>query len=351
MKQSQALNERSLQLLKTLVERYIQDGQPVGSRVLSKDSALNLSPATIRNVMADLEEMGLVHSPHTSSGRVPTVSGYRLFIDSLLTVKPLESSELSLLRKSLAVRSDVKEVISVASKLLSEVTRMAGVVTLPKRELVSLRHIEFLPLSNTRVLAIFVTNEQEVHNKIFHTAKQFSASELQQATNYLNSVYSGRSLAAVKKAVIKELQEAQEKMNKEMLDAVQMAQLALDEGKAKDDYVLSGETNLMGFSELSDMERLKQLFDAFNQKRGIIHLLDQCLNAEGVQIFIGEESGYHAFDRCSLVTKSYSIDQEVVGVLGVIGPTRMAYEKVIPFVDVTAKLLSAALNPKTSTPS
>lgn len=351
MKHSQALNERSLQLLKTLVERYIQDGQPVGSRVLSKDSALNLSPATIRNVMADLEEMGLVHSPHTSSGRVPTVSGYRLFIDSLLTVKPLESSELSLLRKSLAVRSDVTEVINVASKLLSEVTRMAGVVTLPKRELVSLRHIEFLSLSNTRVLAIFVTNEQEVHNKIFHTAKQFSASELQQAANYLNSVYSGRSLAAVKKAVVKELQEAQEKMNKEMLDAVQMAKLALDEGKAKDDYVLSGETNLMGFSELSDMERLKQLFDAFNQKRGIIHLLDQCLNAEGVQIFIGEESGYHAFDRCSLVTKSYSIDQEVVGVLGVIGPTRMAYEKVIPFVDVTAKLLSAALNPKTSTPS
>ena len=351
MKKSQVLNERSLQLLKALVERYIHDGQPVGSRVLSKDSTLNLSPATIRNVMADLEEMGLVRSPHTSAGRVPTVSGYRLFVDSLLTVKPLESSELSLLRKSLAARGDVNEVISVASQLLSEVTRMAGVVTLPKRELVSLRHIEFLPLSNTRVLVIFVTNEQEVHNKIIHTSKQFSASELQQAANYLNSVYSGRSLAAVRKAVIKELQEAQEKMNKEMLDAVQMAKLALDVSKAKEDYVLSGETNLMGFSELSDMERLKQLFDAFTQKRGIIHLLDQCLNAEGVQIFIGEESGYHAFDRCSLVTKSYSIDDEVVGVLGVIGPTRMAYEKVIPFVDVTAKLLGAALNPRASSPS
>ncbi|MGR9115997.1 MAG: heat-inducible transcriptional repressor HrcA [Gammaproteobacteria bacterium] len=351
MKKSQVLNERSLQLLKALVERYIHDGQPVGSRVLSKDSALKLSPATIRNVMADLEDLGLIHSPHTSAGRVPTVSGYRLFVDSLLTVKPLESSELSLLRKSLAARGDVNEVISVASKLLSEVTRMAGVVTLPKRELVSLRHIEFLPLSNTRVLAIFVTNEQEVHNKIIHTAKQFSASELQQAANYLNSVYSGLSLAAVKKAVIKELQDAQEKMNKEMLVAVQMAKLALDEGKTKEDYVLSGETNLMGFSELSDMERLKQLFDAFNQKRSIIHLLDQCLSAEGVQIFIGEESGYHAFDRCSLVTKSYSIDDEVVGVLGVIGPTRMAYEKVIPFVDVTAKLLSAALNPKSTSPS
>ena len=351
MKNSQALNERSLQLLKALVERYIHDGQPVGSRVLSKDSALNLSPATIRNVMADLEDLGLVHSPHTSSGRVPTVTGYRLFVDSLLTVKPLKSSELSLLRKSLAARTDINEVVSIASKLLSDVTRMAGVVTLPKRELVSLRHIEFLPLSNTRVLVIFVTNEQEVHNKIIHTSKQFSASELQQAANYLNSLYSGLSLAAVKNAVIKELQKAQEEMNKEMLDAVQMAKLALEEGKGKEDYVLSGETNLMGFSELSDMERLKQLFDAFNQKRGVIHLLDQCLNAEGVQIFIGEESGYHAFDHCSLVTKSYSIDDEVVGVLGVIGPTRMAYEKVIPFVDVTAKLLGAALNPRASSPS
>lgn len=351
MKKSQVLNERSLQLLKALVERYIHEGQPVGSRVLSKDSSLNLSPATIRNVMADLEEMGLVHSPHTSAGRVPTVSGYRLFVDSLLTVKPLAGSELRLLRKSLLARNDINGVIGTASKLLSEVTRMAGVVTLPKRELVSLRHIEFLPLSNTRVLAIFVTDEQEVHNKIIHTSKQFSASELQQAANYLNSVYSGRSLVSVRKAIIKELQEAQEKMNKEMLDAVQMAKLTLDEGKGKEDYVLTGETNLMGFSELSDMERLKQLFDAFSQKRSIIHLLDQCLNADGVQIFIGEESGYHAFDQCSLVTKSYSIDDEVVGVLGVIGPTRMAYEKVIPFVDVTAKLLSAALNPKSSSPS
>ena len=351
MKSSQVLNERSLQLLKTLVERYIHDGQPVGSRVLSKDSALNLSPATIRNVMADLEEMGLIRSPHTSAGRVPTVSGYRVFIDSLLTVKPIETKELNLLHKSLIAKNDVNEVIGAASKLLSDVTRMAGVVTLPKRELVSLRHIEFLPLSNTRVLVIFVTNEQEVHNKIIHTSRQFSAAELQQAANYLNSVYSGRSLAAVRKAVIKELQEAQERMNKEMLDAIQMAQLALDQGNADEDYVLSGETNLMGFSELSDMERLKRLFDAFSQKRTIIHLLDQCLNAEGVQIFIGEESGYTVFDRCSLVTSSYSINDEVVGVLGVIGPTRMAYEKVIPFVDVTAKLLSAALNPKSSSPS
>ncbi|MGD7034946.1 heat-inducible transcriptional repressor HrcA [Methylotuvimicrobium buryatense] len=347
MSNNQVLNERSLQLLKALVERYIQDGQPVGSRALSKDTELKLSPATIRNVMADLEDMGLIRSPHTSAGRVPTVSGYRLFIDSLLTVKPLDSEELKLLRKNLIAKDNVNDVIGVASRILSDVTRMAGVVTLPKRELVSLRHIEFLPLSNTRVLVIFVTNEQEVHNKILHTSKQFTPAQLQQAANYLNSVYSGLSLAAVRKAVLKELKDAQERMNREMLDAVEMAKLALDPEKSDEDYVLSGETNLMGFSELSDMDRLKELFDAFSQKRGVIHLLDQCLNAEGVQIFIGEESGYHAFEQCSLVTAPYSINEQVVGVLGVIGPTRMAYEKVIPFVDITAKLLGAALNPKT----
>ncbi|WP_027148982.1 heat-inducible transcriptional repressor HrcA [Methylobacter tundripaludum] len=392
MGNTQFLNERSLQLLKTLVERYISDGQPVGSRALSKDSDLNLSPATIRNVMADLEDLGLVHSPHTSAGRVPTVSGYRLFVDTLLTVKPMESKDLTRLHQGLSLNEDSSDMIGAASRLLSELTQMAGVVTLPKRELVCLRHIEFLSLSHTRVLVIFVTNEQEVHNKIIHTSKIFSPAELQQAANYLNSIYSGRSLDAVRKAVLKELQEDQERMtnlsgtdlhlpegcragkpdmtnlsgtdlhlpegcragkpgmNQGMLDAVKMAQLAFDQDNKKDDYVLTGETNLMGFSELSDMERLKNLFEAFSQKQGVIHLLDQCMKADGVQIFIGEESGYRAFDHCSLVTSSYSVSDEVVGVLGVIGPTRMAYEKIIPFVDVTAKLLGAALNPKSTTP-
>jgi heat-inducible transcriptional repressor len=368
---TQVLNGRSLQLLKTLIERYISDGQPVGSRALAKDSDLNLSPATIRNVMADLEDLGLVHSPHTSAGRVPTVSGYRLFVDSLLTVKPLESKDLTLLHQGLSLSEDAHDAIGVASRLLSELTQMAGVVTLPKRELVCLRHIEFLSLSHNRVLVIFVTNEQEVHNKIIHTSRVFSAAELQQAANYLNSIYSGRSLDAVRKAVLKELQDDQERMtnlsatdvhlaekaragkpemNKGMLDAVKMAQLAFQQDREKDDYVLTGETNLMGFSELSNMERLKSLFEAFSQKQGVIHLLDQCMKADGVQIFIGEESGYRAFDHCSLVTSSYSVSDEVVGVLGVIGPTRMAYEKIIPFVDVTAKLLGAALNPKSTTP-
>lgn len=343
---SQDLNERSLYLLKSLVERYIQDGQPVGSRVLSKDPKLKLSPATIRNVMADLEDMGLIHSPHTSAGRVPTVSGYRLFVDSLLTVKPLETTELNQLQSSLLADVDkASDVVGKASKLLSDVTKMAGVVTLPRREAVSLRHIEFLPMSNTRVLVIFVTDGEEVHNKIIHTDKLYSPAELQQAANYLNTVYAGRSLADIRDLVIKDMESDRDRVNQGMIDAVNMAQLTFAQ-QPNDDYVLSGQTNLMGFSELSDMERLKQLFEAFNHKHGVIHLLDQCLQADGVQIFIGEESGYSAFEQCSLVTAPYSVDSRVVGVLGVIGPTRMAYEKVIPFVDVTAKLLGAALNSK-----
>ena len=254
--------------------------------------------------------------PRTSAGRVPTVGGYRLFVDSLLTVKPLESKDLSRLHQSLIHQEDNNDVIGVASRLLSELTQMAGVVTLPRRELVYLRHIEFLPLSNTRVLVIFVTNEQEVHNKIIHTAKVFSAAELQQAANYLNSIYCGLSLNAVRESLLKELQDDQERMTQGMLDAVKIAQQAFDQRSTKDDYVLSGETNLMGFSELSDMDKLKKLFDAFSQKQGVIHLLDQCMKAEGVQIFIGEESGYQAFDHCSLVTSPYSVSDEVVGVLG-----------------------------------
>jgi heat-inducible transcriptional repressor len=345
-KRTQSLNERSLQLLKTLVERYISDGQPVGSKVLSKDSELNLSPATIRNVMADLEDLGLVQSPHTSAGRVPTVSGYRVFVDTLLTVKPLNAQDLRHLQISLSAPHDANDMIGVASRLLADLTQMAGVVTLPRREIVCFRHIEFLPLSHNRVLVIFVTNEQEVHNKIIHPAKPFTPPELQQAANYLNAVYGGRSLDAVREAVINDLQEDQQRMNQAMLDAVSMAQLAFNQDTKKDDYVLAGETNLMGFSELANREHLRTLFEAFNQKQGVIDLLDQCMKADGVQIFIGEESGYQAFDQCSLITSAYSVSDEVVGVLGVIGPTRMAYEKIIPFVDITAKLLGAALNPK-----
>ena len=349
MRKNKNLNDRSLQLLKILVERYINGGQPVGSKILATDSDLKLSPATIRNVMADLEDFGLIHSPHTSAGRVPTASGYRLFVDSLLTVKPLHKRELGLLQQELSGNDESRiDVVDNASRLLSDVTQMAGVVTLPRREQVCLSHIEFLPLSDARVLVIFVTDEQEVHNRIIHTSKKFTAAQLQQSANYLNSIYAGKNLAEVRKAVVTDLQKDQERMSREMLAAVQMANMAFDQDKqsSQDSYVLTGQTNLMGFSELSDMEQLKKIFEAFSYKRDVIHLLDRCLEAEGVQIFIGEESGYQVFNQCSLVTSAYSVDGEVVGVLGVIGPTRMAYEKIIPYVDITAKLLGAALNSK-----
>ncbi|MEN8260938.1 MAG: heat-inducible transcriptional repressor HrcA [Pseudomonadota bacterium] len=345
------LSERALHLLKTLIDRYIHDGQPVGSRALSRDSKLNLSPATIRNVMSDLEDYGLLTSPHTSAGRVPTVSGYRLFVDSLLKVRPLGRQEIEKIEHGFEREEDSDSLLALASKMLSDVTRMAGVVTIPRQGSIAFRHIEFLPLSDSRVLVIFVTNEKEVHNRIIRTSKQFTSGELQQAANYLNAVFQGKTLSAVREAVVKDLWETRERMNREMIQAVEMARLAFQNEEKKDGLVLSGETNLMDFSELADMDRLRQLFEAFSQKREIIHLLDQCLEAEGVQIFIGEESGYRALDSCSLVTSSYRVNSEVVGVLGVIGPTRMEYERVIPFVDLTAKLLGAALNQKTSSPS
>lgn len=345
------LNERAQHLLKVLVERYIQDGQPVGSRSLAREAGLNLSPATIRNVMADLEEMGLVASPHTSAGRIPTVKGYRFFVDSLLTVKPLQENMIRQLKADFGSQEEADELLATASKLLSSITRMAGVVTLPRRDRVSFRHIEFLSLSEGRVLVILVINEQEVHNKIIRPSKAFSTAELQQAANYLNRHFEGKDLSALRATLLKDLQETRARMNQEMLNAIEVARLAFEEKKPEAGFVLSGETNLMDFSELADMERLRQLFEAFSQKQGILHLLDQCLKAEGIQIFIGEESGFSALDNCSLVTSSYSFEDRVVGVLGVIGPTRMHYARVIPFVDVTAKLLSAALNHRTSPPS
>ncbi len=352
MKKEPELNERSLTLLKTLVERYIQDGQPVGSRTLAKDAAMNLSPATIRNVMADLEEMGLVNSPHTSAGRVPTASGYRLFVDTLVTVETLSESEVSRLQNSLSSVADSNQaVLNRASRMLAELTLMAGVVTLPKRERVNLSHIEFLPLSDQRVLVILVTNEQEVHNKIIRTARNFSASELQQAANFLNARFTGRSLSEVRSAVLEELNKTREQVNQQMLEVVNMAQMAFTDSQAdEEDYLLTGETNLMGLSDLTDMSQLRSLFEAFHQKSAMIHLLDQCLTARGVQIFIGEESGYHPLDGCSLVTAPYAMGDQAVGVLGVIGPTRMDYRQVIPYVDVTAKLLSAALNSREPSP-
>lgn len=347
------LSDRAQHLLKVLVERYIYDGQPVGSRALSRETGLNLSPATIRNVMADLEELGLITAPHTSAGRMPTVSGYRFFVDSLLTVRPLKQELALQFQHDLDTSEDPDEVLERASRLLADMTHMAGLVSVPRRETVKFRMIEFLPLSEQRILVILVTNEQEVQNKIIYPSRRFSASELTAAANYLNSVYSGKDLAAVRDSLVKDLRETRERMNQEVIDATEIAELALKGRKprSKKAFVLAGQTNLMDFGELATMDRLRTLFSAFQQKEDMVHLLERCLETPGVKIFIGEESGYEALDQCSLVTASYAVDVDTIGVLGVIGPTRMEYERVIPLVDLTAKLLGATLNQKSLSPS
>lgn len=338
------LTERAQHLLKTLVERYIRDGQPVGSRTLARDAGLELSPATIRNVMSDLEEAGLIHSPHTSAGRVPTVQGYRLFVDNLITIRPLAEQEIHSLENQFKPDADPKRVLASASSLLSEITSLAGVVLLPRREQVALRQIEFLPLSGNRVLVILVVNEREVQNRIIETKRGFDASQLQAAANFLNERFAGRNLRQVRDALIGEMQADREDMDRLMRSALEMARAAFSEEEDEGDYLLAGETNLMSYAEMADMDRLRQLFEAFARKRDILHLLDQSLDANGMQVFIGNESGYQALDACSVVTSPYKVDGQVVGVLGVIGPTRMAYGRVIPLVDVTARLLGAALN-------
>lgn len=338
------LNQRAQQLLKLLIEKYIHDGQPVGSRALSRDTGLNLSPATIRNVMADLEDLGLISSPHTSAGRVPTVTGYRVFVDSLLTVHPIDTAEIQRYRDHLQQLDDEDEVFTAVSRLMSGVTSMASVVTLPKPEASSFSQIEFMPLTQRRLLVILVTNDKEVHNRIIHTQREFKPAELQQAANYLNSLFHGRSLSQVKEIIRTEMSQAREQMNRLMIDAINLAHQSMDQKqKPSEGLLFSGETNLMDFQDLSSMEHLRHLFEAFSQKQGIMHLLDRCMEADGVQIFIGEESGYEAFDHCSLVTAPYTVDDQVIGVLGVIGPTRMSYNRVIPFVDVTARILGSAL--------
>ena len=342
----EALSERAQLLLKALIESYIRDGQPVGSRTLSRDSGLSLSSATIRNVMADLEELGFVVSPHTSAGRIPTDKGYRLFVDSLLKLKPLQSEEIDDIERRL--RNDVsngRTLVQTVSQMLSSVTQMAGLVTLPNPHYVALSQIEFIGLSENRALAIMVMNNREVENRVVQLERAYSSEELRRAANYLNEAFAGRSLPEVRASLLKQLQETRQTMNQLMQDAIQMAQKVFETpGGEQVEYVIAGETNLMGFAELSNVDRLRRLFEAFNEKHDMLRLLDNCLRAQGIQIFIGHESGYQILDDISVVTAPYMLDNQVVGVLGVIGPTRMAYERVIPIVDVTAKLLGSALN-------
>ena len=333
------LDPRAQHLLKTLVERYVAEGQPVGSRVLSKQSGLELSPATIRNVMADLEELGYIASPHTSAGRIPTAKGYRFFVDSLMVVQPLGEGEVQRLEGEFT-GDRPQQLVNAAAPLLSQLTHFAGVVMTPKRE-ASFRHLEFLRLSERRVLLIIVTPEGDVQNRILHTDRAYTQSQLVEATNFFNRNYAGQPFGALRALLADELKSLREDIVGLMTAAVEVGGAALREGET---LVVTGEKNLLSAYDLaSNMDRLRQLFDLFEQKTSLLHLLDVSQRAQGVQLYIGDESGLVPLDECSVVTAPYEVDGRVIGTLGVIGPTRMAYERVIPIVDVTAKLLSNAL--------
>ncbi len=336
------MDKRAQILLKTLVEHYISDGQPIGSRTLLQHSGLDVSPATIRNVMSDLEHLGFIASPHTSAGRVPTQKGYRLFVDSLLTVQPLGNQAVQQLKSGLS-SPNPNELINSAADMLSQLTQFAGLVMIPKRKRIAFKHLEFLPLSETRILVIIVTSDGNVQNRIILADKPYSSSELTQASNYFNSHYAGQTFEEVQQNLHSELQQMQSDMNR-LMSAAMAASSSQAKGD-KDGVIIAGERNLLQVDELStNVTSLRKLFELFERRTSLMQLLDNSQHAEGIQIFIGGESGYLALDECSMITAPYEADGQVVGTLGVIGPTRMAYERVIPIVDVTAKLLSNALN-------
>lgn len=341
---SAQLDSRAAELLKLLIERHLHDGQPVGSRTLARAFKVELSPATIRNVMADLEDLGFVASPHTSAGRVPTQAGYRYFVDSLLAPEPLSPAELERIALELVPgNKSAADMLQTVSGLLSRLSSMAGVVTVPRRNVTVLRRIEFLPLSGGRVLAILVVNQREVQNRVLDMGRDYSAQELERYANVINETFAGRDLLSLRRTLADELADAQSRVNQMLGAAAALADAALKGQESGDDYVLAGGTNLLGFQELSDVSRLRRLFDVLDQKRDLLDLFDQCLGASGVQIFIGGESGYQVLDGVSLVTAPYEIDGQVAGVLGVIGPTRMAYQRIVPLVSETARLLGSGL--------
>ncbi len=335
------LNEKSQVLLKMLVEQYIQEGQPIPSKMLADSASVTVSPATVRNIMADLEDLGYVSSPHTSAGRVPTNLAYRFFVDTLVKVDPLDTYDLASLNKSLDPDLTSQELIESASGLLSEFTRMAGLVTLPKREQVTLRHVEFLSLEGNRVLVILVLDEHEVQNRVIYTREAYSEVQLRQAANFINQNFLGEALSNIRDRLISSMRSDRESMDSLMRTTLEVADKAFDREDTSD-FVVKGQENLLATNQALD--DIRQLFQAISMKGEILHLLDRCMDSEGVHLFIGNESGYEVLDECSVVTSPYHVDGDLVGVLGVIGPTRMAYDRVIPIVDATARLLGAALD-------
>ena len=337
MSKKKLTTNRSEMILSAIIDSYIEEGTPIGSKKLASNERFDLSPATIRNVMSDLEELGFIASPHISSGRIPTPKGYRFFIDSLLQLQPLDQDEYTSIENTVStLTSSNKDLALNVSSTLSNITHLAGIVTVPRKKNNILKEIDFIPLSDRRILAIIVINQKEVENKILQMKRDYTRQELQQSSNYLNQNYSGKSLEFIKKDLLNQLKETSD-LAKTLMNNI------IDIADDNDDYFVTGESHLMDHDELSDIKRLKALFNAFSEKQELLNILDKSLTTSNIQIFIGEESGYKIFDNCTLITAPYTNDEGSIGVLGVIGPTRMAYQRVIPIVDVTAKLLSKSL--------
>ncbi len=339
------LDARSRRLLRALISQYLVEGEPVGSRTLSRSSGLDISPATVRNIMSDLEDAGLVSSPHTSAGRVPTPRGLRLFVDSLIELQPLPRHELARLKQGLAQEaSSTVGLLGDVSTLLSAMTRFAGVVTVPHRVDLPLRHIDFVPLPESRVLVILVLADHQVQNRVVQLSRPVRDRDLVLAANYLNENFAGLRMDDIRARLLAEMREAGGELNRLLSSTVELAVESFAVPMGHDDVLVSGQTNLMACAELADICHLRDLFDTFQRKSELLQLMEVCARAPGVRLFIGEESGFTALDGCSLVSASYGANGQVLGALGVIGPTRMAYERVIPVVQATAGLLSDALN-------
>ncbi len=330
-------------MLRALIAQYIADGEPVGSRTLAKSAGLDISPATIRNVMSDLEELGLLSAPHTSAGRIPTAQGYRVFVDSLLELKPLDQPQVDALRRELPTQVPTQDLLNGVSSLLSDVTHFVGVVTVPKREEFPFKHIDFVPLGGNRVLVILVFADNDVQNRVVVTQRIYSAGDLEHVANFLNANYAGLRMNEIRDRLQREMRETTHRLHQLMVAAVDVTQSPFSDN-AGADMLVAGQANLMGSQGLSNVDRLRELFEAFQRKRDLLVLLENCASAEGVRLFIGEESGFAALDGCSVITAPYGVEGRVLGVLGVIGPTRMAYQRVIPVVQATAQILSGALN-------
>ncbi len=339
---AESIDERAQSLFKMLVEQYLREGAPVASKHLAAAPGVDISAATVRNIMAEFEAQGLVRSPHTSAGKVPTNVGLRFFVDSLLSYAPLQEAQIQQLETELNPDLSPSELVVSASSLLSNLTQMTCVITLPRRDHVALRQVEFLSLSGDRVLVILVMSDREVQNRVIHTDREYSDVELTQAANFLNQEFAGQSLLSIRSSLLLSMQEDKDRMGSLMQTALDVAaQVFTAEEDTEQQVIVSGETRLLEMS--SDADTVRTLFDAFSHKGSILHLLDRCLQSHGIQLFIGEESGSKLLDDVSVVTAPYSVQGQLAGVLGVVGPTRMAYREVIPVVDVTARVLGAAM--------